>query len=199
MAVWFVWNMGLVSAYFPGVRCVHIIKVPGPHIVCVCVCVYLHKVAFSGEECTAPGCRDALLCLCILKCASVISRVFSSLLLRQACSATVTCALENDRLWCCQPHANWRKMKMAFLLMCVQGFSLAQCSSHDLFGEVWKLLFPFIKSWWWEYSYLFCLRINNPWKVFHVYSDDYFATVKEKKNAGSNSDRRPEKEKMTCE
>lgn len=62
------------------------------------VCVYVHKVAFSGEECTAPGHRDALLCLCILKCAFCIRRVFSSLLLRQACSATVTCALENDRL-----------------------------------------------------------------------------------------------------
>lgn len=148
MAVWFVWNMGLVSAYFPGVRCVHIIKVPGtPYCmhVCMCVCVHacvhvyvcVHKAAFSGEECTALGYRDVLLCLCILKCAFFISRVFSGLFLRQACSATVVCPLENDNLWSCQPWANWRKMKMPFLLMCVQGFSSAQCSSHDLFRQGW--------------------------------------------------------------
>ena len=32
---------------------------------CVCVCARAHKAAFSGEECTAPGYRDVLLCLCI--------------------------------------------------------------------------------------------------------------------------------------
>lgn len=70
-----------------------------------------------------------------LKCAFFISRVFSGLFLRQACPATVTCTLENDHLWSCQPWANWRKMKMPFLLMCVQGFSSDQCSSHDLFRQ----------------------------------------------------------------
>lgn len=104
---------------------------------CVYVCVCVHTAAFSGEECTALGYRDVLLCLCILKCAFFISRVFSGLFLRQACSATVVCPLENDNLWSCQPWANWRKMKMPFLLLCVQGFSSAQCSSHDLFRQGW--------------------------------------------------------------
>ena len=66
--------------------------------VCVCVCMCVHKAAFSGEECPVPGYRDVLLCLCILKCAFFISRVFSGLFLRQACSATVACTLENDHL-----------------------------------------------------------------------------------------------------
>lgn len=90
---------GAGLSLFPwGQVCSHNQSARTPYRMRVCVCVYVHKVAFSGEECAAPGRRDALLCLCIFKCASIVSRVFSSLLLRQACSATATRALEDDRL-----------------------------------------------------------------------------------------------------
>ena len=58
--------MGLVSAYFPGVRCVHIIKVPGtPYCMRVCVC--------------AHACVRVCVCARAHACACVCARAQSSL------------------------------------------------------------------------------------------------------------------------
>lgn len=66
--------MGLVSAYFPGVRCVHIIKVPGAYSVCVCVRVQI-SLLWGGMR-TAGTQRRPFVPLCSEKCVLSWQSVF---------------------------------------------------------------------------------------------------------------------------
>lgn len=138
MAVWFVWNMGLVSACFPGARCVHIIKVPGAHSLCACVrvwvCTYEPGSASSGEERTRPRYRDVLLMFAFYNVRPLLVERFPACFWDRLVQP-VTCAFENDHLWSCQPLARRRKMKIPFLLMCVQGFSSANAVPMTYSGK----------------------------------------------------------------
>ena len=111
--------MGLVSACLPGVRCVHIIKVPGTHIACVCVCVCVcvcgRKVACLGKNARRQD-TEAI----VGAFAFFVRGVFASLFLRQARRSPVPRVL-----WKMTPHeavnhrATGRKMKISLLWPCV--------------------------------------------------------------------------------